>query len=73
MAGKLRAKRSDCAPVAGKSTLNRLELSGAAPSLYHKIAHDGDAIENLLVALFMEAHKTVDRRADSTPIGALTR
>jgi hypothetical protein len=27
LAGKLKAWRSDCAPVAGKSTLNRLELS----------------------------------------------
>jgi len=27
LAGKLRARRDDCAPVAGKSTLNRLELS----------------------------------------------
>jgi hypothetical protein len=29
LAGKLEAKREDCAPVAGKSTLNRLELSPA--------------------------------------------
>ena len=27
LAGKLAAKRADCAPLAGKSTLNRLELS----------------------------------------------
>ena len=27
LAGKLAARRKDCAPVAGKSTLNRLELS----------------------------------------------
>jgi hypothetical protein len=26
LAGKLEARRQDCAPVAGKSTLNRLEL-----------------------------------------------
>ena len=29
LAGKLAARRADCAPVAGKSTLNRLELSRA--------------------------------------------
>jgi hypothetical protein len=29
LAGKLAARRANCAPVAGKSTLNRLELSGA--------------------------------------------
>jgi hypothetical protein len=33
LAGKLTAKRSDCAAVAGKSTLNRLELSRAADAL----------------------------------------
>ena len=27
LAGKLEARRADCAPLAGKSTLNRLELS----------------------------------------------
>ncbi|MFQ5467814.1 MAG: IS1380 family transposase [Kiloniellaceae bacterium] len=58
LAGKLAAKRKGCAPVAGKSTLNRLELSGPAPSLYHKIGHDGCAIENLFVTLFVAAHKT---------------
>jgi DDE family transposase len=56
LAGKLAAKRSDCAPVAGKSTLNRLELSRALPTRYHKISHDGVAIERLLVDLFLEAH-----------------
>lgn len=57
LAGKLRAKRQDCAPVAGKSTLNRLELSGPVASKYHKISHDGAAIEALLVELFVEAHE----------------
>ena len=40
LAGKLAARRSDCAPVAGKSTLNRLELSRPEPTRYHKISHD---------------------------------
>ena len=31
LAGKLEARREDCAPVAGKSTLNRLELSRESP------------------------------------------
>jgi Transposase DDE domain group 1 len=57
LAGKLAARRKDCAPVAGKSTLNRLELSRAEPSLYHKISHDPAAIEGLFVELFVEAHK----------------
>ena len=56
LAGKLEAKRADCAAVAGKSTLNRLELSRPQPSKYHKISHDPAAIEELFVSLFMEAH-----------------
>jgi len=58
LAGKLQAWRSDCAPVAGKSTLNRLELSREGTTRYHKIAHDGAAIEGLFVRLFVEAHAT---------------
>jgi hypothetical protein len=56
LAGKLSARRKDCAPVAGKSTLNRLELSRAEPTRYHKISHDEAAIEGLFVDLFLEAH-----------------
>jgi hypothetical protein len=53
----LTPKRSDCAPLAGKSTLNRLEHAPVgAPTRYHRIAHDRDAIESLFVDLFMEAH-----------------
>jgi hypothetical protein len=58
LAGKLAAGRTNCAPVAGKSTLNRLELSRAEPTRYHKISHDPAAIERLFVTLFLEAHKT---------------
>jgi hypothetical protein len=56
LAGKLSARRSDCAAVAGKSTLNRLELSRSEPSRYHKIASDGAAIERQFVELFLDAH-----------------
>ena len=55
MAGKLSPHRSDCAPVAGKSTLNRLERSRAEPGRYHRISYDGEAIEALFVDLFLEA------------------
>ena len=44
-ARKLEARRKECAAVAGKSTLNRLELSRAEPTRYHKIAYDEAAIE----------------------------
>jgi hypothetical protein len=57
LAGKLKARRKDCAPVAGKSTLNRLEHAPkGAPTRYHKIGHDGCAIERLFVDVFVEAH-----------------
>jgi hypothetical protein len=56
LAGKLTARREDCAPVAGKSTLNRLERSLLAATRYHKISHNPVAIRNLLVDLFVEAH-----------------
>jgi hypothetical protein len=58
LAGKLEAGRANCAPVAGKSTLNRLELSRETATRYHKIASDPNAIENLFVTLFLEAHET---------------
>ena len=56
LAAKLEACRSDCAPVAGKSTLNRLELSRETATRYHKISHEPSAIEALFVDLFLEAH-----------------
>jgi hypothetical protein len=57
LAGKLEARREDCAPVAGKSTLNRLELSRLEPTRYHKISHNPVAIKKLPVDLFLEAHE----------------
>jgi DDE family transposase len=56
LAGKLEARRADCAPLAGKSTLNRLELSRGEPTRYHKVSHDPAAIETLFVDLFLDAH-----------------
>lgn len=57
LAGKLAARRKDCAPVAGKSTLNRLELSKPQPSRYHKITYDAAAADRLFVDFFIEAHR----------------
>jgi hypothetical protein len=57
LAGKLEAHRSDCAPLAGKSTLNRLELRRPEPTRYHKVSHDAAAIETLFVDLFLAAHR----------------
>jgi hypothetical protein len=74
LANKLAASRSDCAPVAGKSTLNRLELSKAEPTRYNKIAADTAAIESLFVDLFLDAHAkapaqiTLDLDATDDPL-----
>lgn len=74
LAGKLVARREDCAPVAGKSTLNRLELSKLEPTRYHKISHNPTAIKRLLVDLFVEAHArapkqiTLDLDATDDPV-----
>jgi hypothetical protein len=56
--GKLEPKRrAACAALAGKSTLNRLELhESCGSSRYHKIHPDGPAIERLWVDLFLDAH-----------------
>jgi Transposase DDE domain group 1 len=62
LAGKLAARRKPCAPLAGKSTLNRLEHAPAGASRYHKVGHDQAAIEHLFVALFLEAHQTPPKR-----------
>jgi Transposase DDE domain group 1 len=74
LGGKLAAQRADCAPLAGKSTLNRLELSRAEPTRYHKISYDAAAIEGLFVDLFLDAHAapppqvTVDLDATDDPL-----
>jgi DDE family transposase len=56
LAGKLAARRADCAPLAGKSTLNRLELSRPVATRYHRVSHDPAAIERLFVDVFLDAH-----------------
>jgi hypothetical protein len=62
LVGKLSAHRRDCAPLAGKSTLNRLELSRPEPTKYHKVSHDPAAIEGLFAQLFIEAHPKAPRQ-----------
>jgi Transposase DDE domain group 1 len=74
LGGKLAAKRADCASLAGKSTLNRLELSRPEPTRYHKISYDAAAVEALFVELFVDAHSapppqiTLDLDATDDPL-----
>src|SRR5216684_2335170 len=42
-------------PLAGKSTLNRLEQGSATPDRYKKVNYDAEAIDRLLVDLWLEA------------------
>ncbi len=43
-------------PLAGKSTLNRLEHGIATPDRYKKVNYEAEAIDRLLVDLWLEAH-----------------
>jgi Transposase DDE domain group 1 len=53
LAGKADVEDS---PLAGKSTLNRLELSDGTPNRYKKITFWKDGIDELLVKVFVESH-----------------
>ena len=70
-------KREMKEPLAGKSTLNRLELTPAGSPLqerYHKITYSAAALDQLLVDLFLEAHPkppaeiVLDLDATDTPL-----
>ena len=43
-------------PLAGKSTLNRMELGSGMPDRYKKINFWRDSVDDLLVNIFLEAH-----------------
>jgi len=53
LAGKADVEDS---PLAGKSTLNRLELSDGTPNRYKKITFWKDGIDELLVKVFVESY-----------------
>jgi hypothetical protein len=53
--GVLSGKRELQEPLAGKSTLNRLELVGRT-GRYHKIGYSAEAIDRLLTDLYLESH-----------------
>jgi Transposase DDE domain group 1 len=62
--GVLAGKRELGEPLAGKSTLNRLELTPAgcpAAERYNKISYSAAALDELLVDLFLEAHPRAPR------------
>jgi hypothetical protein len=62
--GVLAGKRDLGEPLAGKSTLNRLERTPAgspAAERYSKIRYSSEALDALLVDLFLEAHAQAPR------------
>jgi hypothetical protein len=73
----LAGKREIAQPLAGKSTLNRLELTPSGSPLaerYHKIGYSPAALDELLVKIFLEAHPrapkqiVLDLDATDTPL-----
>ena len=60
VAGRTTPRRGDCAPLAGKSTLNRLELAAAGRNdqKARKIVVDAGRMDELLVALCVEGYES---------------
>jgi DDE family transposase len=63
LAGKLSpVLRTDCEPLAGKSTLNRQEHTPRRhASKYHKVECDDAQVDPLLVDVFLEEHERAAR------------
>jgi hypothetical protein len=63
LSGKLEARRGDCAVLAGKSTLNRLEHAPRSDDdRYCKLSVDEGAMKKLFVSLFLKSHATPPNR-----------
>jgi hypothetical protein len=54
--GILAGREETSAPLAGKSTLNRMEMGAGAKDRYKKITFWKDSIDELLVNVFIESH-----------------
>src|SRR5271163_845088 len=55
--GVLAGKEDMAEPLAGKSTLNRMELGTGINDRYKKITFWKEAVDELLVKVFIESHK----------------
>jgi hypothetical protein len=63
LAGKLEARRDDCEPLAGKSTLGRLErVAKRRAAKYNKVDFHQAKADALLVDIFLEAHDRAPAR-----------
>ena len=56
--GILAGREETSAPLAGKSTLNRMEMGAGAKDRYKKITFWKDSIDELLVKVFIESHQS---------------
>ncbi len=59
--GLLSGKRELEEPLAGKSTLNRLELMGRTRR-YHKISYSAESMDRLLCDLYIESHAAMPKQ-----------
>lgn len=59
--GVLACRRDPESPLAGKSTLNRLESPVRTPR-YHKIGYSAEAFDSLLVDIYLEAYTAPTQR-----------
>ena len=55
--GLLAGRKDLNRPLAGKSTLNRMELGNGMPNRYKKITFWKDSVDELLVAIFIESNR----------------
>ena len=63
LSGKLEARRRDCAALAGKSTLNRLEHAPRADEdRYRKLSVDESAMKRLFVSVFLKSQPKPPKR-----------
>jgi len=61
--GRLTARRRQCVALAGRSTLNRLELfTEQSGDRYHKITPDPEAMDRLWVDVFLEEERRAPKR-----------
>ena len=59
---RLQTRRKDCAALAGKSTINRLEHAPSGDGeRYHKIGHDPEALEAVPVDVFLDSRDKAPR------------
>ena len=60
-------------PLAGKSTLNRMELGTGINDRYKKITYWKDSIDELMVKVFIESHQSAPGEPDQRAVQPVRR